>query len=60
MRLLNCLEEIRLVYNVVYACFLYQYDDVLCLVLLFVCCECVKRKKEGLKVGLKWQKYVQK
>ena len=39
---------------------LYQYNDVLCLVLMFMGRERVKRKKEGLKLDKNGEKYVQK
>ena len=51
MRLLNRLEEVRLVYNVVYACFFVPIQCFLVSCLVFVCRERVKRKKEGFEVG---------
>ena len=61
MRLLNRLEEVRLVYNVVYACCLCTNTMMSCVLsLLFVNHEHVKRKKEGLKLDKNGEKYVQK
>ena len=51
MRLLNRLEEVRLVYNVVYVCFFVPIRCFLVSCLVFVCRERVKRKKEGFEVG---------